>query len=84
MKHGVGRSINCRSSRAKTSRTFLGAQLKIGQQLVELYQTQASNSTDTGLASFSITTLVQLQQHFGTAQQLGARYGLSADTVRQE
>jgi predicted outer membrane protein len=64
-------------------RAFLDVQLKIGRQLVELYQTQASNSTDTGLASFAITTLVQLQQHFAIAQQLAAQYGLSPDTVEQ-
>ena len=62
-------------------RAFLDMQLKTGQQLIELYQTQASNSTDTGLASFAITTLVQLQQHFAIAQQLGAQYGLSPETV---
>lgn len=64
-------------------REFLDLQLKIGRQIVELYQTQASSSTDTGLAGFAITTLVQLQQHFTTAQQLGAPYGLSAETVEQ-
>jgi predicted outer membrane protein len=72
-----------RQSGEDFDRAFLGMQLKTGQQLVELYQTQASNSTDTGLASFAITTLVQLQQHFATAQQLGAQHGLSAETVEQ-
>ncbi len=62
---------------------FLDLQLKIGQQLVDLYQTQASSSTDTGLASFAITTLVKLQEHFASAQQLGEPYGLSAETVGQ-
>lgn len=62
---------------------FLDLQLKIGKDLVDLYQTQASHSTDTELASFAITTLVRLQQHFATAQQLGAALGLSADTVEQ-
>ena len=64
-------------------RAFLGVQLKIGQQLVKLYQIQASNSTDTGLASFAITTLVHVEQHFTTAQRLGAQYGLSVETVEQ-
>ena len=64
-------------------RTFLDLQLKIGQEIVALYQTQASHSPDTGLAGFAITTLVQLQNHFATAQQLGAPYGLSAETVQQ-
>jgi predicted outer membrane protein len=64
-------------------RTFLDLQLRIGQDLVDLYQTQASHSPDTGLASFAITTLVRLQQHFATVQQLGAAHGLSADTVGQ-
>ena len=72
-----------RQSGEDFDRAFLDMQLKTGQQLVELYQTQASNSTDTGLASFAITTLVQLQQHFATAQQLGAQHGLSAETVEQ-
>ena len=64
-------------------RAFLDLQLRVGQQVINLYQTQASHSTDTELASFAITTLVQLQQHFTTAQQLGAPYGLSAETVEQ-
>lgn len=64
-------------------RTFLDLQLGVGQQIVDLYQRQASHSTDTELASFAITTLVQLQQHFTTAQQLGAPYGLSTETVGQ-
>jgi predicted outer membrane protein len=72
-----------RQSGEDFDQAFLDMQLKIGQQLVELYQTQASNSTDTGLASFAITTLVQLQQHFATAQQLGAQHGLSPETVEQ-
>jgi predicted outer membrane protein len=72
-----------RQSGEDFDRAFLDMQLKTGQQLVELYQTQASNSTDTGLASFAITTLVQLQQHFATAQQLGAQHGLSVETVEQ-
>lgn len=64
-------------------RAYLGLQLGLGQQIVDLYQTQASNSTVTDLASFAITTLVRLQQHFTTAQQLGALHGLSIETVEQ-
>ena len=64
-------------------REFLDLQLQTGRHIVELYQTQASGSTDTGLAGFAITTLVELQQHFATAQQLGAARGLSAETVGQ-
>ncbi len=64
-------------------RTFLDVQLKHGKQLVDLYQAQASASPDTGLASFAITTLVELQQHFDKAQELGDDYGLSVETVDQ-
>ncbi len=64
-------------------RAYLGLQLGLGRQIIELYQTQASNSTVTDLARFAITTLVRLKQHFTTAQELGALNGLSIETVEQ-
>lgn len=57
-------------------REFLAAQLEVHPVLVEMYQTEASHSTDRELGRFAITTLVGLQEDFAAAVRLGERHGL--------
>lgn len=64
-------------------RDYIAVELDLHRRIVELYQTQASNSTDTGLASFAITSLVPIQRHFDHVQALGAERGLTIDRVKQ-
>jgi predicted outer membrane protein len=62
-------------------RAFLARQLGLYRPMAELYQTMASNSPDHALNRFGITALAAVRAHFETARQLGARFGLSVDTV---
>ncbi len=62
-------------------RAFLACQLGLYRIMAELYQTMASNSPDKAIARFGITALAALRAHFETARTLGARFGLSVDTV---
>lgn len=57
-------------------REFLAAQLDVHPALVEMYQTQASHTTDRELGRFAITSLVGLQEDFAAAARLGERHGL--------
>lgn len=57
-------------------REFLAAQIDVHPALVELYQTQASHTTDRELGRFAITSLVGLQEDFAAAARLGERHGL--------
>jgi predicted outer membrane protein len=59
-----------------TGRDFLAAQIDVHPVLVEMYQTQASHTTDRELGRFAITTLVGLQEDFAAATRLGERHGL--------
>lgn len=68
---------------AEFDREFLNWELQNHLALVNLYQTEASNSPDTELAKFAITTLVRIKQRFDAAQRLGAEYGLSVNVVKQ-
>ena len=58
-------------------REFLAAQLQVHPVLVEMYQTEASNSTDREIGSFAITSMVGLQEDFTAAARLGGQYGLA-------
>lgn len=64
-------------------REYLSLELNLHKQIVDLYQTQASNSPDTGLAAFAITSLVPIQRHFDHVRRLGAERGLTIDVVGQ-
>jgi predicted outer membrane protein len=65
-----------RGAAAGDGRAFLTAQLELHPVLVEMYQTQASNTTDHELGSFAIRTLVGVQEDFATAVRLGEGRGL--------
>jgi predicted outer membrane protein len=58
-------------------RDFLAAQLEVHPVLVEMYQTEASHTTDRDLGRVAITAMVGLQQDFATAARLGSRVGLA-------
>jgi predicted outer membrane protein len=62
-------------------RAFLARQLGLYRIMARLYQTMASNSPDPALQRLGITALAALRAHFETARTLGARFGLSADTI---
>ena len=59
------------------ARRFLAAQLEIHPVLIEMYQTQASQTTIRELGHYAITAMVGLQEDFSTAARLGQRYGLN-------
>jgi len=62
-------------------RRFLARQLGLYTQQARMYQTEASNTPDAELSQVAIAALASLRAHFQTARQLGAPYGLRADTV---
>lgn len=66
-----------RDGAAAEGRTFLATQLDVYPVLVEMYQTQASHTTDRELSSFAITTMAGLQEEFAAAARLGSQFGLS-------
>jgi predicted outer membrane protein len=64
------------SSGGDLNREFLAAQIEVHPALIELYQTEASHTTDRELGRFAITSLVGLQEDFAAAARLGERHGL--------
>jgi predicted outer membrane protein len=62
-------------------RRFLSRQLALYPVQAEMFQAAASNSPDREVARLGIEALAALRAQFETAQQLGARFGLRADTV---
>jgi predicted outer membrane protein len=65
------------------SRGFVEEQLVLHGRLVDLYQTQASNTADTALASFAIKTLVELQRDRDELRHLAGQMGIAADVQGQ-
>lgn len=61
---------------AEGERAFLTAELQVHPVLIRLYQAQASQSTDRGLARVAIVALVGIQEDFATATRLAAPLGL--------
>jgi predicted outer membrane protein len=57
---------------------YVEAQLGIHDRLVDLYQTQASNSPDRELATFAITSLVTIQKDRDALRQMAGRFGIDA------
>jgi len=64
-------------------REYLRWQLQTHLALVDLYQTEASQTPETDLARFAIVTLTTIQHRFDRAKQLGAEQGVAIDTIRQ-
>ncbi|WP_404385504.1 DUF4142 domain-containing protein [Caenispirillum salinarum] len=58
---------------------FIEAQLNIHDRLIDLYQTQASNSADREIASFAIKALVTVQRNKDVLGALAPRYGVDYD-----
>jgi predicted outer membrane protein len=63
-------------------REFMKWQLQVHLALVKLYQTEASQSPETDLAKFAITSLTRIQRIFDQAKKLGSDLGASIDTVQ--
>ena len=64
-------------------REYLRWQLQAHLALVDLYQTEASQTPETDLARFAIVALTTIQRRFDRAKQLGAEQGVAIDTIRQ-
>lgn len=62
---------------------YVEAQLGLHDRLVDLYQTQASNTPDRELATFAITTLVTIQKDRDGLRQAADRFGISAPAEGQ-
>ncbi|EKV27601.1 hypothetical protein C882_1447 [Caenispirillum salinarum AK4] len=62
---------------------FIEAQLNIHDRLIDLYQTQASNSADREIASFAIKALVTIQRNEAVLKALAPRYGVEFDANGQ-
>lgn len=60
---------------------YVETQLDLYDRLVDLYQTEAGNTPDRELATFAITTLVELQGQREDVRRLAAQYGVA---VRRE
>jgi Domain of unknown function (DUF4142) len=63
-------------------RSYLEQQLGVLRCLVELHQSEASQSPDQELARFAVRTLVPVREELDAANALGSRYGLRSDTLR--
>jgi predicted outer membrane protein len=61
---------------ASDPRAFLAAEVELHPVLVELYQTEASNSLDHQLSQFAIVSLVGIQEDFAAVVRLAERQGL--------
>jgi hypothetical protein len=58
-------------------RDFLAAQLEVHPVLVEMYQTEPSQTMDRDLGRIATKVMVGLQQDFATAARLGNRVRLA-------
>ena len=59
-----------------SERDFLAAQVEIHPVLVEMYQTEASQSVDRELGRFAIVNLVGIQEDFAALVPLAERHGV--------
>lgn len=62
---------------------YLEAQLRVHERLVDLYQTEASNTPDRELATFAITSLVSIQKDRDALRQMAGRFGIKAPVEGQ-
>lgn len=62
---------------------YVEEQLAVHNRLVDLYQTQASNTTDNALASFAIKALVGIQQERDALRQVAGEFGIAVDEKGQ-
>lgn len=57
---------------------YVEAQLRLHDRLVDLFQTEASNSPDRELATFAITSLVAIQKDRDALRQMAGRFGIES------
>jgi predicted outer membrane protein len=60
------------------AKNYIESQLRIHDRLVDLYQTEASNTPDRELATFAITSLVAIQKNRDELRDIGVRFGVDA------
>ncbi len=58
---------------------FVQEQLSLHDRLVDLYQTEASNSPDPTLASFAIRSLVAIQRDHNAVIDMAGQFGIAAE-----
>lgn len=63
---------------ANLDQAFIEEQLDLHDRLVDLYQTEASGSPDTALASFAIRSLVAIQRDRDALRGVAAQFGIAA------
>ena len=73
----VGEALRHLAAAGTGEREFLLAELQVHPVMAELYQEQASQTTDRELARMAITALVGIQEDFAAATRLGAPLGLA-------
>lgn len=57
---------------------YIDAQLRIHDRIVDLYQTEASNTPDRELATYAIISLVSIQKDRDALRQMAGRFGIKA------
>jgi predicted outer membrane protein len=57
---------------------YVEAQLRLHDRLVDLYQTEASHTPNRELATFAITSLVEIQKDRDALRQMAGRFGIEA------
>ncbi|WP_431858547.1 DUF4142 domain-containing protein [Azospirillum sp.] len=62
---------------------YIEAQLRIHDRIVDLYQTEASNTPARELATFAITSLVAIQKDRDALRQTAGRFGIKAPAEGQ-
>ncbi|PWC44344.1 DUF4142 domain-containing protein [Azospirillum sp. TSO22-1] len=62
---------------------YIEAQLRIHDRIVDLYQTEASNTPARDLATFAITSLVAVQKDRDALRQMAGRFGIKAPAAGQ-
>lgn len=75
--HRLDQSLGSAAESSDAGRRFLSTELEVHSVLVEMYQAQASQTTDRELARIAINALVGIQEDFATAMRLGALEGLA-------
>ncbi|PWC31266.1 DUF4142 domain-containing protein [Azospirillum sp. TSO35-2] len=65
------------------AKAYVEAQLRLHDRMVDLYQTEASNTPDRELATYAIISLLSIQKDRDALRQLAGRFGIPAPTTGQ-
>lgn len=65
------------------AKSYLEAQLRIHDRIVDLYQTEASHTPSRDLATYAITSLVAIQKDRDALRQMAGRFGIKAPVEGQ-